>query len=135
MAMAAYFSRDSPADEGSTNPRTSVLIAVILCFGPMQVTSELIVPMRARAPTLEAKSTHLFKPGQTVDVLFVVDNSGSMSEEQSNLRESFTSFIAGADQFSNDFQIGLVTMDMQNDDDLDASKEAPYCATLPKCNE
>ena len=80
--------------------------------------SELIVPLEGEGTNSRSQvDTFVQTSGQTVDVLFVVDNSGSMSEEQSNLRESFTSFIAGADQFSNDFQIGLVTMDMQNDDD------------------
>lgn len=46
--------------------------------------------------------------GQEVDVLFVIDNSGSMSEEQDNLAENISDFIRGADQFQNDFQLGVV---------------------------
>ncbi len=52
--------------------------------------------------------------GQTVDILFVVDNSGSMGEEQDNLGANFAQFIAGAQQFQNDFQIGIVTTDLDN---------------------
>ena len=52
--------------------------------------------------------------GQTVDVLFVIDNSGSMSEEQENLSDNFANFINGAQQFQNDYQIGVVTTDMDD---------------------
>ncbi len=53
--------------------------------------------------------------GRTVDVLFVVDNSGSMGEEQRNLSDNFDTFIAGAERFENNYQLGVVTTDMQND--------------------
>ena len=52
--------------------------------------------------------------GQRVDVLFVIDNSGSMGEEQNNLQSNFASFINGARQFANDYQIGVVTTDVDN---------------------
>ncbi len=53
--------------------------------------------------------------GQTVDVLFVVDNSGSMGEEQDNLSDNFADFINGAQAFQNDYQIGVVTTDMDSE--------------------
>ena len=53
--------------------------------------------------------------GQTVDVLFVIDNSGSMQEEQENLQENFAEFITGAQQFQNDYQLGIITTDMDSD--------------------
>lgn len=79
---------------------------------------ELVVPLDGEG-TRTRQQTDVFQQtsGQTVDVLFVVDNSGSMGEEQDNLRDSFNAFISGADQFSNDFQIGVVTMDMQDEED------------------
>lgn len=55
--------------------------------------------------------------GQTVDVLFVIDNSGSMGEEQDNLDDNFARFINGAQQFNNDYQIGVVTTDMEDEGD------------------
>ena len=54
--------------------------------------------------------------GQTVDVLFVVDNSGSMQEEQENLQDNFADFISGAQQFQNDYHIGVITTDMDNEE-------------------
>ena len=50
-------------------------------------TPELRVPLMGEG-VRERRQTDVFEQtsGQTVDVLFVVDNSGSMSEEQDNLR-------------------------------------------------
>jgi len=53
------------------------------------------------------------EPGQ-VDVLFVVDNSGSMSEEVGRLQEGFDSFIASFVGMDLDWQIGVVTTDMDD---------------------
>jgi hypothetical protein len=53
--------------------------------------------------------------GRSVDVLFVVDNSGSMGEEQSNLARNFDAFIRAADAWESDFQIGVVTTQIDGD--------------------
>ena len=52
------------------------------------------------------------KSVQEVDVLFVVDDSGSMSEEQSNLANNFTAFIEAATVWETDYRIGVTTTDM-----------------------
>jgi hypothetical protein len=46
-----------------------------------------------------------------VDILFVVDNSGSMSEEQNNLATNFRNFAQFAQTLNVDYQIGVVTTD------------------------
>jgi hypothetical protein len=49
-----------------------------------------------------------------VDLLFVIDNSGSMLEEQQNVIASFDGFIAGIQENldeANDYHIGVVTTD------------------------
>jgi hypothetical protein len=46
---------------------------------------------------------------QKVDVLFVVDDSGSMSEEQVNLSDSFEAFIHEAASWDSDYQIAVTT--------------------------
>lgn len=46
-----------------------------------------------------------------VDILFVIDNSGSMSEEQRNLRTNFTAFANFARSLNVSYQIGVVTTD------------------------
>ncbi len=55
---------------------------------------------------------------QDVDVLFVIDNSGSMTEEQNLLASGFADFIAGAASSQNNYHIGLVTTDIDDDGEL-----------------
>jgi hypothetical protein len=50
--------------------------------------------------------------GSKVDILWVVDSSGSMSEEQSYLGANFSSFITQLTQTSTDFQIGVTSTDV-----------------------
>jgi hypothetical protein len=64
--------------------------------------------------TLDDEFTDEFVQGEgkKVDVLFVIDNSGSMSEEQKNLADNFKNFIQVADIWKNDYHLGVVTTDM-----------------------
>lgn len=75
---------------------------------------ELRVPLSGEG-VADSRQTDIFEQGsgRTVDVLFVVDNSGSMGEEQESLRDNFAEFVRGADQFRNDYQLGITTTDMQ----------------------
>lgn len=54
------------------------------------------------------------KSVQEVDVLFVVDDSGSMMEEQTNLSANFESFINVALAWNADYRIGVTTTDMDS---------------------
>ncbi|MEW5739000.1 MAG: choice-of-anchor D domain-containing protein [Myxococcota bacterium] len=47
-----------------------------------------------------------------LDVLFVVDDSCSMFDEQASLAANFASFIAAADQSSVDYHLGVTTTDL-----------------------
>ncbi|MCK6546632.1 choice-of-anchor D domain-containing protein [Myxococcota bacterium] len=51
-------------------------------------------------------------PTPQADVLFVVDNSGSMSEEQTSLGANVASFLSFAQQQSIDYQIAVTTTDV-----------------------
>jgi hypothetical protein len=66
--------------------------------------------------TLDTEWTDIYNQadGKQVDVLFVIDNSGSMSEEQSNIATSFQSFVSIASVFNDDYHIGIVTTDMDS---------------------
>ncbi len=66
--------------------------------------------------TLDTEFTDTFVQGigKQVDVLFVVDNSGSMSEEQDNLAKNFGTFVQIADLWQNNYHIGTVTTDMDD---------------------
>lgn len=58
---------------------------------------------------------HVGKEIADVDVLFVVDNSASMAEEQSALAEHFAQFVTYADGLDIDYLIGVTTTDAEND--------------------
>ena len=53
--------------------------------------------------------------GGAIDILFVVDNSGSMLEEQERLANGFATFIRGFEALQYDFRIAVTTMDAPND--------------------
>ena len=52
----------------------------------------------------------------TVDYLWVVDNSGSMSEEQSNVVAGISGFTSVLSGFGADWQVGVITTDLSDDD-------------------
>lgn len=80
-------------------------------------TPELRVPLAGEGVSNSDQVDEFVQTsGQTVDVLFIIDDSGSMSEEQDNLTANFARFIDGAQQFQNDYQIGVITTDMDSGD-------------------
>lgn len=63
-----------------------------------------------------------------VDFLFIIDNSGSMADEQDNLTNSFPGFISGiqgALEQVDEYQVGVVTTDAYGPNDA-----APGCSVL-----
>jgi len=65
----------------------------------------------------ESVTERFIAPGGTVtqvDVLFIVDNSGSMQDDQEELAENFEAFVEAAQASANnlDVQIGLTTTDV-----------------------
>ncbi len=81
-----------------------------------EVTPTIVVPLSGQG-TFASEHTDRFTQttGQDVDVLFVVDNSGSMDEEQSNLATNFQSFIQAASTWHNDYHIGVTSTDLEAD--------------------
>jgi len=67
--------------------------------------------------TLENSRTEYFvqAPESYVDILFVVDNSGSMKGEQESLAKGFEGFVAQAQVWEVKYQIGVVTTDKGQD--------------------
>jgi hypothetical protein len=60
--------------------------------------------------------TFLQAPNDQVDILFVVDDSFSMTEEQEALAAGFQSFISAIDEAGSDFHIGVVSTSADADD-------------------
>lgn len=55
-------------------------------------------------------------PETDADILFVVDDSFSMAEEQQALADGFESFIAELEDAGSDFQIGVISTSQETDD-------------------
>lgn len=79
------------------------------------VTMQIGVPMRGEG-TSNARQTDRFTQlaDNKVDILWVVDDSGSMSEEQNLLANNFASFVALADMANVDYQIGVITTEIND---------------------
>jgi hypothetical protein len=82
-------------------------------------TPAATVPLAGKG-TYETEHTDEFvqTSGQDVDILFVVDNSGSMSEEQQNLSKNFQNFISQASAWNNQYHVAVVTTDIDGDSGL-----------------
>ncbi|MBU54742.1 MAG: hypothetical protein CL920_39095 [Deltaproteobacteria bacterium] len=64
--------------------------------------------------TTSADQTDTFKQAnnEKADILFVIDNSGSMSDEQSSLRSNLKVFVQWAQTLKADFHIGVTTTEI-----------------------
>jgi hypothetical protein len=76
---------------------------------------EVIVPIFGRG-TDTAEQTDVFHQADQVkaDVLFVIDCSGSMGDNQENLATNFSSFIAQAVGMDVDFHLGVVATEVED---------------------
>ncbi len=75
----------------------------------------LRVPLRGEGTnTSRQVDTFTQVSGREVDVIFVIDASGSMSEEQSNVASNLSRFLQTAELLNNDYQIGVVHLDLQD---------------------
>jgi hypothetical protein len=78
--------------------------------------------------TVERRSTteiFLQEPNSLVDILWVIDSSPSMADEQQLIAEGFDSFIGTLEESNADFHLGVLNMDM----DLDYTKRGMLIGT------
>ncbi|QSQ27854.1 choice-of-anchor D domain-containing protein [Pyxidicoccus parkwayensis] len=72
--------------------------------------AEYTAGLVGRGVTKAEQTDRFFQESEAkVDVLFVVDNSGSMMEEQQSLGQNFASFLSAANQAAVDYRIGVTT--------------------------
>jgi len=60
------------------------------------------------------REVFLQEPTDEVDILWVVDNSQSMADNQQKIAERFASFMVGLEDSGSDFQIGVITTDLDD---------------------
>jgi hypothetical protein len=76
-----------------------------------------VVPMTGRGdPDPQVREVFTQVENSKVDVLFVIDDSCSMVQEQMDLAQNFNSFINTANRRNVDFNIGVTTTDIVNYD-------------------
>jgi hypothetical protein len=75
-----------------------------------ETAGRLVVPLSGEGTNRSDQTDHFEQiSGRKVDLLFVVDNSGSMSDEQRNLGDNFSRLIDAATRWDTDYQIGVIT--------------------------
>ena len=65
---------------------------------------------------IEVEEQFFQTPLPKVDVLWIIDDTGSMAQEQARLFGDFTAFVDELEVLGLDYQIGVVTTDMQSED-------------------
>jgi hypothetical protein len=133
--------RSSLVSRGSVGPTASVgarlglsVAALALASGCLDYQFRVVKP----ESTQEVKRAVAAAKPTPVDILFVVDNSGSMADEQANLARNFSEFINVLTQGAgNDYQIAVVSTDVLSrtgeqggDVDNKYSTMPPYFVTL-----
>jgi hypothetical protein len=90
----------APVDDGDDTAALRFMV------GGAEYTAGLV----GRGVTKAEQTDRFFQESEArVDVLFVVDNSGSMMEEQQSLGQNFAAFLSAANQASVDYRIGVTT--------------------------
>lgn len=81
----------------------------------MGATDPYVIPVYGEG-SIDASNEDRYTQLETpeVDILWVIDNSCSMSEEQTNLIGNFRSFIQFADSQALDYHLGVVTTDVDD---------------------
>lgn len=88
--------------------RLSLMSTLFITIAACKPDNELV-----RRSTID---TFYQNPTDAVDVLWVIDNSLSMADEQAEVADKFSQFISGIEESQLDFHIGVVTTDMSSPD-------------------
>ncbi len=82
-----------------------VLIIIFLLLGCSKIPSISVLPL---VDSFEQQENRI---AAKMDILWVIDNSGSMEDEQEALRENFNSFITNFIKKGYDYRIAVITTD------------------------
>ena len=92
----------------SPEPRPGALLALLaaLALACESVPSDAVT---------RCEATRVVPAAVKTDILFVIDDSGSMDEEQANLRDNLSAFIDAlvAAPIANEFQIGVTSTSVE----------------------
>ncbi len=81
-------------------------------------TSSLLTLNASGEGTFETEQTDEFiqVSGQQVDVLFIIDDSGSMCDSQDRMIEQYDLFIQHSEIWNNDYHIGAISVNVVDDE-------------------
>jgi hypothetical protein len=85
------------------------LAAALVFGGAVTSCNQHPVEFVPQGSVLDVTKPTPISEAAAMDILWVIDNSGSMCQEQKVLRENFRSFIAELAETNLDFQIGITT--------------------------
>ncbi len=98
---AAFTVSYAPTDDGTDSAALEVNAGAAGVF---------VAGLIGRGASKPDQLDRFFQDSQTkVDVLFVIDNSGSMMEEQQSLGQNFAAFLTAAQAANVDYHIGVTT--------------------------
>lgn len=127
--------RSSLVSRGSVGPTASVGARLGLSVAALALTSGCLdYQFRVVKPesTKEVKRAVAAAKPTPVDILFVVDNSGSMADEQINLARNFDKFINVLTQGAgNDYQIAVVSTDLDGTGEVAGDVQDVFSTTPP----
>ncbi len=87
-------------------------------LAPLLLVTALVgCPQDQGIQRLSGQDTFYQEPPADVDILWVVDNSPSMQQEQEEVGRRFAEFIGHLEDTNIDFHIGVITTDMDDDTD------------------
>ncbi|HFE44206.1 MAG TPA: VWA domain-containing protein, partial [Nannocystis exedens] len=95
----------------SHSKMTTLLTTSLLTFAAIGLPGCLDHPVKEveYEGSIEGDGTVLIEGNREVDVLFVIDNSGSMAEEQALLAANFKAFVDELDAVDANYRIGIIT--------------------------
>lgn len=93
---------------GPRSSRSAFSALLLLCLGAASGCQDYQVARIPRGDSFVQDT-----PAHPVDVLWVIDNSATMTEEQATLTASFQDFAEILFQTSVDFQMGVITTDVE----------------------
>jgi len=110
-------------------PRHIVLLVALAGLACQEYPFEFREAKRAAAQKID----EVIATVRPTDILFVIDDSGTMDEERKQLKANLSLFIDGLLNSSTDFQVGIITTDFEcNRPDLVCSGATPN-ASLDCC--
>ena len=107
-------------------------LALTAVFGLVSACNQHPVTYSSSVGSVEEIVETTVDGAQKLDMLWVVDNSGSMCQEQKALRENFDGFVEELQNTNLDFQLGVTTTDMNGDYALEPIAEPGHLQSTPQ---